>query len=106
MADGGVDVLRNLLSDEESRGFKIGGVADVTVPTEGIDEKLMHMQRGMKAHMALNILLHQLGGRGVNNLSDAIRHCRHQECITAKEAGLLRKINRQANDAKHSVREF
>ena len=102
--------LRELLRDGWARGMSRGGVADRNISIEGFAESHARLQLIWCQMVAFNMLTEVLTEMGIigpgvaaspNSLIDAIYMLRF--LLPESDFRILRALNRQANDAKHSL---
>ena len=96
--------LRSLLSDAHQRGLGgLGRLLDEEAEDALHAERIQRIQTQVVAAIALQRILRDMGFYTSNDLDlwYLINMAVDQELLTRREAGILRELDRLANEAKH-----
>ena len=96
--------LREFLPERAADVFASGGIADETPDIPDFEMRMMLIAGQMKWLVALNREFRVIYcEEPCRNLLDAIAKAESLDLLSIKEAGILRGLNRKANEAKHLV---
>ena len=96
--------LRDFFPDRAAGVFVSGGVADANVDIPDFEERMIFIAGQMKWLVTLNSCMRDLYGEASSlSLHDAVSRAESRGLLSKKEAGILRVLNRGANEAKRKV---
>ena len=102
--------LRFFLSAPHLRGFRDSWILDRLVEDPLFEERLMHLRAQICAALALHSMLSEVMGNQLpDDLEDSVDLLKLVDTavsvgiIDDREEGILRELNRRANQAKHDL---
>ena len=98
-------ILRTFLSSAHERALQNTGILDLAVEDTLLEERLTRIRTQITAALAIRHVLTEMGFEVPDtiDLHPLVDISRAQKIFGAREASVLMKLNREANEAKHQL---